>query len=131
VSPLDTILIVEDDAQLRDLLADHLEEQGYTVRAAADGHEALAILERDRPPVILLDLRLPGVHGLQLLQRIRQDHPTIRVIVVSGVEDEILARSTLRQGAFDYVRKPFRLDRLDAVVLAALVEPGRETRAGS
>jgi DNA-binding response OmpR family regulator len=119
-APLGKILVVDDEREILDLLTDHLEDEGYAVSQAVDGEQALEGARREPPDLVLLDITIPGVNGLEVLRRLRRDHPKIPVIMITGIEDEALARSTLKMGAFDYVQKPFDPYRLSALVLAAI-----------
>jgi len=117
---LGKILVVDDDIEVCSTLTEHLEEQGYTVTAVADAEEALQAARRECPDLILLDLLLPGGNGLQVLRRVRQDDPTVSVVVMTGLEDDGLAASTIQLGAVHCLRKPFGLDRLDRAVRSGL-----------
>lgn len=113
---LGRILVVDDDGDVRSTLTDHLQGQGYTVTAVADAEQALAAVRSERPDLILLDLLLPGTNGLQVLRRVRQDDPTVSVVVMTGLEDDGLSAATIQLGAILCLRKPFGLDRLDRAV---------------
>ncbi len=117
---LGRILVVDDDDEVRSTLTEHLEGQGYTVTAVADAEQALQAARSECPDLILLDLLLPGPHGLQVLRRVRQDDPTVSVIVMTGLEDDGLAASTIQLGALHCLRKPFSLDRLDRAVRSSV-----------
>jgi two-component system response regulator (stage 0 sporulation protein F) len=126
------ILVVDDEKPVLDVLSEYLQSQGYTIHSASGGIEALAAAERERPDLVLLDLRMPGLDGLEVLRRLRQAGPRPLVIMVTANEDLALARETLKSGAFDYVAKPFDFQYLDRVVAAAMAhmesdesEPGR------
>ena len=110
------ILLVDDDAHICDLLEEHFAEQGYQVARARDGREALAAAAGDRPDVVVLDVGLPGINGLEVLRRLHHQDPSIAVIMISGNADATLGRSTLNLGAIDYVFKPLDFDRLDRAV---------------
>ncbi len=125
---LGKVLVVDDELDIREVLADLLETDGYAVALAARGDEALEYLQRDPPDLVLLDIRMHGVNGLEVLRRFRRDHPAIPVIMLTGIQDEALARSTLTMGAFDYVQKPFDSARLRHLVLAALGKASPERR---
>jgi len=120
MTPLARILLVDDEIEILDALTEHLEGEGYAVTRALDGGEALLKVQNERPDLVLLDLGLPGINGLEVLRRLRRDHPRIPVVMLTGLDDEALARSTLQMGAVDYIRKPFDLGRLGTVVLAAI-----------
>lgn len=112
------ILVVDDDALLRRSLAFNLEQAGYTVRTAATAEDALAMAEQARPDLVLLDIGLPGMDGLDALRRLREgDLPVIFVTARRRELDEVLG---LELGADDYVTKPFQLDILLARIKAVL-----------
>ena len=119
------MLIVDDEASVRDVLCDYFVARGYAVIAAADGHEALAAFARERPDVVLLDVRMPGLDGLTVLKRLREADPEVAVIMVTANEDLAVARETLSVGAFDYVAKPFDFDHLSRTVVTAIVHSAK------
>jgi len=121
---LGRILVVDDEAPVREVLCEYLTSQGYTVDEAANGADALATIRRARPDVILLDIRMPGIDGVEVLRRIRTLDDTLTVIMVTANEDVTLARETLKLGAFDYVAKPFDYDYLDRTVSTGLLKSG-------
>jgi DNA-binding response OmpR family regulator len=120
MTPLARILVVEDQIEVLDTITEHLEREGYAVTRAVDGEEALRKVRNERPDLILLDLGLPGLSGFDVFQRLREDHPRVPVVMLTGLNDEAQARRTLQMGAVDYVRKPFDLLHLSRVVLAAI-----------
>lgn len=105
VSPV-RVMIVDDMADIRELLRDYLESEGYTVEAVGDARDALLRLSEFRPRVMLLDILMPGLSGISALEQIRASHPEVEVIMVTGVGDEEVAKRALALGAFDYVAKP-------------------------
>jgi putative nucleotidyltransferase with HDIG domain len=105
------VLIVDDETGVRDLMSRWL-ETGYEVRTAANAEEALSRMHGDPPAVAVCDIRMPGRDGLWLAQRIRDMAPETAVIMASGVQDVASAVTSLRQGAIDYLTKPFGRDRL-------------------
>jgi len=114
------VLVVEDDREIRSLLQTALGVEGFAVRSAASLHEALALLEHDPPDAIVLDLGLPTLDGLQMLQRLRDGAATTPVLVVTArgsTEDKVTG---LNLGADDYLGKPFDLDELQARLNALL-----------
>ena len=119
------MLIVDDEAPVRDLLSDYFVERRFTVSTAADGQEALAAFARERPDVVLLDVRMPGLDGLAVLKRLREADPGVVVIMVTANEDLAIAREALSIGAFDYVAKPFDFEHLDRTVVTAILHSGR------
>ena len=110
------ILIVDDQTDVRDMLIDHLAAQGYVVTHALNADEALPSVRRDQPQLVLLDVGLPSVNGLEVLRRICRDYPTVGVIMITGNPDITLARATLQMGAIDYLFKPFDMDRVTRAV---------------
>jgi excisionase family DNA binding protein len=101
------VLVVDDDARLREFMRVNLEMEGYTVREASSADEALAALEDQAPQLVLLDVVMPGVDGWQMLQRMQERHGSIPVIMFSGkVDDESVADAEQR-GARAFVGKPF------------------------
>jgi two-component system response regulator (stage 0 sporulation protein F) len=118
------MLIVDDEAPVREVLRDYFIERGYAVFTAADGQEALAAFARERPDIVLLDVRMPGLDGLEVLKRLREVDPDVAVIMVTANEDLAVARETLSVGAFDYVAKPFDFQHLDRAVTTAIVHRG-------
>ena len=117
---LGRVLVVDDDPDTVDLLTTILSDAGYEVIAAFTGGDGLMVLEVESPDVILLDLQMPGLHGMDVLRRLRMARPEIPVIIVSGQGDAELARATLRRGAVDYIRKPMDPEHLVRAVAAAL-----------
>ena len=117
---LGRILVVDDEAPVREVLTEYFSTEGYTVEAATSGLEALSAVSGGRADLVLLDVRMPGLDGVQVLRRIRQMSTTLPVIMVTANEDVTLARETLTLGAFDYVAKPFDFDYLDRAVAAGL-----------
>jgi CheY-like chemotaxis protein len=118
---LGRVLVVDDEPQIVDMLRELLVELGYTVATAGHGAEALHLVPEYKPDAVLLDLQMPGVSGLQVLDQLRRDHPGLPVVIVTGNTDVDVARSTLARGAFDYLRKPFQFDVLARVVAAAVL----------
>src|SRR5438552_9319416 len=123
-SGLGRILIVDDEQTVRDVLAEYFTEQGYAVGTAESGLDALKVLETFRPDLVLLDIRMPGIDGVETLKRLRQVAPAVSVIMVTANEDVALARATLKIGAVDYVSKPFDFAYLERAVMAGLMQAG-------
>lgn len=130
------ILVVEDEADLRSLLDRHLERAGYRVILAEDGREALRAAWAQPVDLVVLDLMLPGVDGMEVCRRLRSDPRTARVpIVMLTARQEAVDRiAGLEVGADDYVTKPFNLRelalRVDAVLRRVRGEEGRSTLVG-
>ncbi|GAB4148485.1 MAG: sigma-54 dependent transcriptional regulator [Planctomycetota bacterium] len=119
-APKATILIVDDQRAIREELAFALGYEGFAPREAESGPEALAILERERIDAILLDIKMPGMDGMEVLARIRKDRPETPVIMISGHGDLETAVVAVRNGAYDFLQKPFETDRVMVSVKNAL-----------
>ncbi len=115
-----SILVIEDDPSIVLGLRMNLSRAGFAVRTATDGHVGLAELARERPDLVLLDLMLPGVDGLEILRQIRSFDQTLPVVVLTAMGGEQDKVKGLDLGANDYVTKPFSVAELLARVRAAL-----------
>lgn len=116
------ILIVDDEADIRELVSGILSDEGHGTRTAKDADEALALLAARRPHLMFLDIWLQGsrLDGLQLLEIIKEHHPTLPVVMISGHGNIETAVSAIRLGAYDFIEKPFKADRLVLVAERAL-----------
>lgn len=113
------ILIVDDDGLIRDALY-QLFESEHRCHVAETANQALAWLETETYDVVLTDISMPGLSGLELLAHLRELHPDTSVIVISGIGDQEHAKGLLKLGAFDYLLKPFRLDDVESSVSLAI-----------
>jgi two-component system nitrogen regulation response regulator NtrX len=116
------ILIVDDEADIRELVAGILEDEGHRTRTAGSSDEALASIESRRPHLVFLDIWLQGsrLDGLQVLDVIRAQHPEVPVVMISGHGNIETAVSAIKSGAYDFIEKPFKADRLVLVAERAL-----------
>ena len=116
------ILIVDDEGDIRELVSGILSDEGHGTRTAKDADEALALLAARRPHLMFLDIWLQGsrLDGLQLLEIIKDQHPTLPVVMISGHGNIETAVSAIRLGAYDFIEKPFKADRLVLVAERAL-----------
>jgi putative nucleotidyltransferase with HDIG domain len=116
-----TILVVDDDVSVRTIVSAMLEPAGYDPVLSSSAEEAIARLEEGlKPRLILSDIVMTGMTGLALLDHVREHHAEIPIVMVSGVSDVAVAIGTLRNGAYDYLLKPFERDQLLGTVLRAL-----------
>ena len=115
-----SLLVVDDDARVRTVVCWQLEAEGHAVREAADGTTAWQTIVEDRPDLVVLDLSLPGVSGLDLLRRLRESGDALPVVVLSGRSGEGDRILGLDLGADDYLVKPFSLGELAARVRSVL-----------
>ncbi len=117
-----SILIVDDEQEMRDLLKDTLEDHGYQVAVAREGGEALEHLGRDEYLVVLTDLRMKGMDGSDLLHELVQRHPACNTIMMTAFGSVESAVNAMKQGAFDYLTKPIKTDELLVTIDKALKE---------
>ncbi len=110
------VLVVDDEPELRALLAEYLQGKGFEALGAGDGQEALRRIPEFRPHIVLLDIMMPGLSGVETLRRIKTLAEETAVIMVSGIEDVETARQTLVLGAADYITKPVDFQYLDSVL---------------
>src|SRR5476651_57081 len=116
------ILIVDDEADIRDLVAGILQDEGYDARTARNSDDALAAIVSRKPNLVFLDIWLQGsrLDGLQLLDAVKQDHPEVPVVMISGHGNVETAVAAIKHGAYDFIEKPFKADRLVLVAERAL-----------
>ena len=110
--PKPRILVIDDEAAIRDSLRMTLEYEGYDVVAAATGQEGVALAEREAPDLVILDIKMPGMDGLEVLDRLRALSDTLPVIVISGHGTIVTAVEATKKGAFDFIEKPFASERV-------------------
>jgi two-component system nitrogen regulation response regulator NtrX len=116
------ILVVDDEVDIRDLVAGLLEDEGYRTRKAGSADDALAAIAARRPNLVFLDIWLQGsrLDGLQVLELIKESHPDLAVVMISGHGNIETAVSAIKSGAYDFIEKPFKADRLVLVAERAL-----------
>lgn len=122
------ILVVDDDETIRDTLYELLSEQ-YDCQTAPTAEQALARLEVEDYDVVLTDISMPGLSGLELLGHVRQKYPDTPVIIISGISDQEHAQGLIRLGAFEYLLKPFRIEVVEKSVKRALDHRRRRKEA--
>ncbi|MCM8800844.1 MAG: response regulator [Candidatus Omnitrophica bacterium] len=116
------ILIVDDELDVREFAANFFRKRNLEVVTACDGYEALRIIEKDRPDLVLLDIRMPNLDGIETLGRIREKDKELKVIMVTGKnpeEDKSLAKCK-ELGVLAYIHKPLKLDELEKTVIETL-----------
>ena len=116
------ILVVDDEDDIRSLIADILEDEGYRCRTASDSEGALAAISEKRPDLLILDIWLEGstLDGMEILERVYTDHARIPVVMISGHGNVETAVNAIKLGAYDFIEKPFKADRLLLTVKRAL-----------
>ncbi len=116
------ILIVDDEEDIRELVSGILEDEGHKTRLAKDSDEALRAIEERRPSLVILDIWLQGskLDGLEVLARVKKAHPELPVVIISGHGNIETAVTAIKRGAYEYIEKPFKADRLVLVTARAL-----------
>ena len=117
-----SILVVDDELLIRDLLYDFFHGQGWDIALAENGEKALRILESQKVDLVLTDLKMPDMDGMTLTKQLRESHPEIPVVVMTGYPSVDSAVEALRNKVADYIVKPFNINRLYKVVEAQLQE---------
>ncbi len=106
------VIVVDDEAAIREAVQQWLELSGFDVRTCASAAEALALVDRDFPGIVVSDVRMPGSDGLQLLDKLLQIDSDLPVILVTGHGDVPMAVESMKKGALDFIQKPFKEDQL-------------------
>ena len=117
-----SILVIDDDPDVRGFIVTSLGEQGYRVREASDGREGLAALERELPDLVVLDFIMPGMSGAAVAGKIRERHPNQTILFVSGYSDTEAVKRTAPDAPL--LTKPFRAEALQKAVRSALASSG-------
>ncbi len=110
------ILVVDDEPRIREVIQMTLEREGYVVSSADSGVTALEAIQEFRPNLVLLDIRMPDMDGIQCLRRIKDIDSDIEVIMISGFATLEIARRSLELGAFDYISKPLNFDHVRGII---------------
>lgn len=113
------LLLVDDEAEYVRTMAERMEMRDVGSRVALSGEEALRMVQEDAPDVMILDLRMPGIDGMAVLERVKQTHPHVQVIILTGHGSDVEEREARRLGAFEYLQKPADTVRLLATVRSA------------
>jgi len=117
---MDSVYIIDDEKEICDTLKGMFEISGYEVATFQSGELALPVIMRDQPDVIILDLHLPGIDGLEILSRIKKFDPEIEVIMITGFVDVVSAVKAIKLGAREYIKKPVIFEELNLIVHNAL-----------
>ncbi len=116
------ILVVDDEPDIRALIGDILEDEGHGVRLGWDSETALAAIDKSEPDLIILDIWLKDsrLDGIDILKRVKRDNPAVPVVIISGHGNIEIAVAAIKQGAYDFIEKPFNIDQLTVVITRAL-----------
>jgi len=115
-----SILVVDDEEDIRDVLEIALKDIGYTVYLAENGEKALEIFKSERPDIVITDIKMPVMDGIELLKRIKQENLETEVLMITGHGDMDLTISSLKNEAMDFITKPVNVDILEIAVEKAL-----------
>jgi two-component system nitrogen regulation response regulator NtrX len=129
---MSTILIVDDERDIRELIGDILKDEGFAVRLAANSDECLVAINSEPPALMILDIWLKDsrMDGIDILKHVRRDNPDVPVVIISGHGNIEIAVAAIKQGAYDFIEKPFNIDQLMVVVSRAM-ETSRLRRENS
>jgi CheY-like chemotaxis protein len=114
------ILVVDDEPEVRQLVVEFLETRGYQTLTAASGEEAVSVVRQDQPDLILMDIMMPHMNGLEALQRIREIDREVGIIMLTAVDDELIAKQAMLREAYDYITKPLDFGYLELTILTKL-----------
>jgi two-component system, NtrC family, sensor kinase len=114
------ILLVDDEVEFASALAERLQMRNYDVRTASNGLEAMALFHESPPDVVLLDLRIPGMDGLEILSNIKKFDPSIEVLMLTGHGDRESVQKGMQTGALEYIMKPIDIDELTSKINRAM-----------
>jgi len=114
------ILVIDDEVEMGEIVHDYLSDEGYKTFKAADAQEGIGLVKKEKPDVVLLDVIMPGMSGLDCLKQIKKLSPQTFVIMVSALQDEHIAKQAIQHGAYDYLTKPFDLSFLSNNLLARI-----------
>jgi two-component system, response regulator, stage 0 sporulation protein F len=115
------VLVVDDQYGIRVLLTEILQKDGYQLYQAANGVQALKVVEEDSPDLVLLDMKIPGMDGLEILRRIKEKHEEIQVIMMTAYGELNLINEAMQLGAITHFAKPFDIDDVRKVIKDHLV----------
>ena len=107
------MLVVDDESEICEFLKSFFEDRDFVVRTATSGQRALDLIPNTKPQVVLLDIHMPGMDGLQALREIKMRHPKIKVIMVTAIETQDKIEEAMRLGADNYITKPLSLEYLE------------------
>jgi len=114
------LLIVDDESDIREFARNFFKKRKLEVFVASGGRQALDLIASDNPDLILLDIRMEEMTGIEVLRELRKSKPDVKVIMVSGVEDVETIKEANALGVIGYIHKPFILEELEKIVLAQL-----------
>ena len=116
------ILITDDERDIRELIGDILEDEGYTTRLAASAEDCMAEIAKSPPALMVLDIWLKDsrMDGIDILKTVKREYPEIPIVIISGHGNVEIAVAAIKQGAYDFIEKPFNIDQLLVVIRRAM-----------
>ena len=121
-STMKKILVVDDEPAVCDMLKKFLTKKEYKVSTALSGKEAIKKVKREKPHIILLDIKMPHMDGIEVLQRIREIDKKAGIIMITAVKDNDVGKKCMEMGAYDYVTKPLSLEYLEDALVVKLLD---------
>jgi len=119
---MEKILVVDDEIEVCRALEEFLAIKGYRAFSAQNGQEALNLVQTENPHIVLLDIIMPGMSGMETLEAIKKKSPATGVVMITAVTDEALGNQALQLGADDFITKPVDLDYLETVLMVKIVD---------
>ncbi len=119
-SPEAKLLIVDDNEGVRHLVARWLERAGFAVREAGDGEEAVEMIRREVPDIVLADIRMPKLDGIELARIVKAEHPKVKIVLMTAYSSPQTIAQARREGVDDYLEKPFTKDQVERIAREAL-----------
>lgn len=119
------ILIIDDEPEICKMVTETLFDAGYTASSALNGPDGLALIKKDIPSLVILDIGLPGMDGVEVLRLIREEHPTLPVVVLTASQDTDMAKKMMRLGIAEYLTKPIHLETLLDHFVKEMIGPAR------
>lgn len=116
------ILITDDERDIRELISDILKDEGFSTRVAANAEQCMSEIESEKPALMILDIWLKDSHmdGIDILKKVKREHPEIPIVIISGHGNIEIAVAAIKQGAYDFIEKPFNIDQLMVVIRRAM-----------
>lgn len=116
------ILVLDDEKGVCAQLEHFFKYRGYKVFAATNGKEALTAIRKERPQILVLDIKMPGISGLEVLKEAKKDNPNAKAVMVTAMDDEETRRQAKELGADEYLTKPFSYDALEGIIIRMVNE---------